>query len=122
MKCSMNSSDLPSESLPFVQVCVTFPDKETAQKVARTLVEESLAGCVQLLGPIESVYRWEGKVESAEEWLCLIKTSRKQYPLLEQRVRALHFYQVPEIIAFPICAGSPDYLNWLQQVLLGPSG
>lgn len=117
----MNPAEMPSEDTAFLQVFVTFPDKETAQKVARTLVEEFLAGCVQLLGPIESIYRWEDKVESAEEWLCLIKTARTEYPQVEQRVRALHPYQVPEIIAVPISAGSPDYLSWLRQVLGKPS-
>lgn len=103
----------------FVQVFVTFPDRESAEKVARLLVEESLAGCVQLVGPIQSVYRWEGNVETATEWLCLIKTSQSCYPRLEQRIKQLHPYQVPEIIALSLCQGSAEYFDWLKQVLSG---
>ncbi|MBC7351340.1 MAG: divalent-cation tolerance protein CutA [Thermogutta sp.] len=98
----------------YVQVFVTFPDRESAARVAQVLVAESLAGCVQIVGPIQSVYRWEGKIESAEEWLCLIKTPTSRYAQLEQRIRQMHSYQVPEIIAVPITAGSSDYLTWLS--------
>jgi periplasmic divalent cation tolerance protein len=98
----------------FLQVFVTFPDRESAARVAQALVEEALAGCVQIVGPVHSVYRWEGKIESADEWLCLIKTAASRYAQLEQRIRQLHSYQVPEIIAVPISAGSSDYLKWLS--------
>lgn len=101
----------------FLQVFVTFPDRESAARVAQTLVEEALAGCVQIAGPIHSVYQWQGKVESADEWLCLIKTAASRYAQLEQRIRQMHPYQVPEIIAVPISLGSADYLKWLSAAL-----
>jgi len=83
--------------------------------MARTLVEKRLAACVQIVGPIESTYRWKGQVETAEEWLCLIKSTRERWQELEGAIRELHEYETPEVIALPIVAGSASYLEWLQQ-------
>jgi periplasmic divalent cation tolerance protein len=74
-----------------------------------------LAACVQITGPATSVYRWQGKVESSQEWLCIIKTQASGYPAVEAAIRELHTYQVPEIVAVPIVAGSAEYLAWLRQ-------
>ncbi len=90
----------------------TFPDIQTAREVARILVEERLVACVNILPKVESVYRWQENMETAEETLCLIKTTIGRYQTLENRIKAIHPYQVPEIIAINLAAGLPDYLNW----------
>ena len=93
----------------------TFPDVQTAKTIGRSLVEEQLAACVNVLPKIESIYRWKGKVEEAEEVLCLIKTTIGKYQALESRIKALHPYEVPEIVAINLATGLPDYLNWVLQ-------
>jgi periplasmic divalent cation tolerance protein len=97
-----------------IQVTTTTATKEEAQKIARCLVEQKLAACAQISGPITSIYRWQGEVETATEWLCLIKTQESLYPELEKEIISLHSYETPEIIAVPIIKGSRDYLSWLQ--------
>ncbi|MCL6449565.1 MAG: divalent-cation tolerance protein CutA [Armatimonadetes bacterium] len=101
----------------YIQVFTTTEKKEDAEKIARNLVEKRLAGCVQILGPVTSTYRWKGNLESAEEWLCLIKSTKALYPQIEEAIKALHPYETPEIIAAPIVTGSRDYLEWLKQEL-----
>jgi periplasmic divalent cation tolerance protein len=98
----------------FIQISTTTESKEQAQKIARSLVEQKLAACVQISGPIESTYRWKGKVENAQEWLCLIKTRAAFYRKVEAAIKKLHSYETPEIIAMPIVKGSKEYLNWLN--------
>jgi periplasmic divalent cation tolerance protein len=98
----------------FLQVTTTTESEEEAKIIARHLVDEKLAACVQILGPITSTYRWKGKVVTAEEWLCVIKTHEGLYKELEKAIISLHSYETPEIIAVPIKKGSPDYLNWLE--------
>lgn len=90
------------------------PDTATADNLARSLVEERLAACVQRLPGMRSVYRWQGQVESAEEHLLLIKTQQAQWPALQARVLALHPHDVPELIAIEATAGLPAYLDWIQ--------
>lgn len=92
----------------------TFPDRETAIAVARTLVDERLAACVNLLPDTLSIYRWEGEVEQAEEVLAVIKTTEARLPTLMARLRALHPYDCPELIALDAVAGLPAYLDWVQ--------
>jgi periplasmic divalent cation tolerance protein len=101
----------------FIQVMTTTETQKDATKIAQTLVERRLAGCVQVIGPITSVYRWQGDVETAQEWLCLIKSHRDRYDELAQAIRQVHPYDVPEILAVPIVAGNPGYLEWLQSAL-----
>jgi periplasmic divalent cation tolerance protein len=101
-------------------VLSTFPDVETARRIAHTLVEERLAACVNVLPQIESIYRWQGKVEQSAEALCLIKTSIGRYQGLEDRIKALHPYEVPEIIAINLASGLPAYLNWAVNACDGP--
>jgi periplasmic divalent cation tolerance protein len=97
-----------------IQVVTTTERREDAERIARTLVEERLAACVQVAGPITSIYRWQGKIETAEEWQCRAKTRRDLYAKIEQAIRRLHPYETPEILAMPILAGSADYLAWLN--------
>jgi periplasmic divalent cation tolerance protein len=96
-----------------IQVLTTAPSQEEAARIARALVEERLAACVQVLGPVASTYRWQGAIETSQEWLCIAKTAKGLYPEVEQAVRRVHSYQVPEILAVPVTAGSADYLAWL---------
>jgi periplasmic divalent cation tolerance protein len=103
----------------FIQVMTVTGSRADAGKIAQALVERRLAGCVQIVGPVQSVYRWQGAVEQAEEWLCLIKTSRQQYAAVEAAIIELHPYDCPEVLATPIEAGSAAYLQWLGDQLAG---
>lgn len=98
----------------YIQISTTTETKEQAQKIAKYLVEQKLAACVQISGPIESTYRWKGKVETAQEWLCQIKTRTSLFKKVEAAIKKLHPYETPEIIAVPIIKGSKEYLNWLD--------
>ena len=102
------------EATDAVVVYITAPSREEARALARALVEERLAACVNQV-PIESVYRWQGQVEEAAEVLLVMKTRRATLDALAARVRALHSYSVPEIIALPLVAGSPPYLQWVAE-------
>ena len=97
------------------QVSTTVESQVEAQRIAETLVAERLAACVQVTGPLLSLYRWEGVVTRATEWCCTAKTSETRLPTLLQRMRALHSYQVPEIVALPISDGDPAYLDWVRR-------
>jgi periplasmic divalent cation tolerance protein len=101
----------------FVQVTTTFPDERTARQVASRAVQERLAACAQVQGPISSIYRWKGEMEQEEEWYCHFKTMFARLPALEARLRELHPYEVPEIIALPILQADPKYLEWIQEEL-----
>jgi len=94
-------------------VLTTCPNQRAAQRIARTLVEERLAACVNIVPVAQSVYRWRGRVESAREFLLIIKSLKRGYTKLEKRLRALHPYELPEVIAVPIANGSHPYLAWL---------
>jgi periplasmic divalent cation tolerance protein len=97
----------------FIQIVTTTASQEGAKKIAQALVEQRLAGCVQMVGPVKSIYRWKGQVESAVEWQCWIKTRRAKFEAVAQVIRQLHTYDVPEILAIPIVEGSEAYLRWL---------
>ncbi len=94
-------------------VLTTLPDAATAHALAAALVEQRLAACVSLLPDCHSVYRWQGRIENAEEIPLLIKTRAARYPALEQAIRSMHPYTTPEIIALPVSHGLPDYLAWV---------
>lgn len=94
-------------------VLTTTASQDEARKIARHLVENQLAACVNILAQVESIYRWRGKVESAPEWLLLIKTSAARFPAVRDAIGALHSYDLPECIAIPIEDGSEPYLKWL---------
>jgi len=97
------------------QVSTALDSEAAAGRLAATLVEERLAACVQVVGPILSVYRWDGALTRAAEWLCTAKTAEVALPALLARIRALHSYQQPEIVAVAIVAGDPGYLDWLRR-------
>jgi len=96
------------------QVTTTIDSREAAERLGAILVEERLAACAQVTGPIASTYRWEGRVDRATEWYCHLKTTSARLSDLEARLRAVHPYQLPEIIAVPISAGHPAYLAWIE--------
>lgn len=95
-------------------VLMTAPDAAVADRIARALVDERLAACVSLVPEVRSVYRWEGRTEESREVLLVAKTRAVLFPSLEARVRALHPYDVPEIVALPLTDGSRPYLSWLD--------
>lgn len=99
----------------YIQVITTAGRKEDAEAIARSLVERRLAACVQILGPITSTYRWEGKIETSREWQCCIKSRGELYDRIEAAIRELHPYEVPEILAVEIAAGSRSYLAWVDE-------
>ena len=96
-------------------VLTNLPDRETADRLARRLVEARLAACVNILAPCRSVYRWKGELQQEEEHPMLIKTTAERYAALESVLRADHPYELPEIIAVPIEQGLPDYLSWVAE-------
>jgi len=98
-------------------VLTTAGSKEEAQKIASALVEEQLAACVNVVGPISSTYRWHGKVENAEEFLLIIKTTASAYSLVAEAIRRLHSYDLPEIIQLSITDGSAEYLAWIEEAV-----
>jgi periplasmic divalent cation tolerance protein len=98
-----------------VVVLVTAGSADEAARIGRTLVDERLAACVNVVGPIRSIYRWEGAVEEAAEHLLVIKARRADLGALDARVRALHSYEVPEVLALPVAGGSARYLAWLDE-------
>ena len=95
-------------------VITNLPDRDSAGRLARALIEKHLAACVNVLSPCRSVYRWQGKTEDTEEFPMLIKTTRERYPALESAIRAGHPYELPEIIAVPLAGGLPAYLEWVD--------
>ncbi len=101
----------------YIQVTTTAARKADAEKIAQTAIERDLAACVQIHGPVISTYRWQGKIEKAEEWICLIKTEKRLFSELEQAILAVHPYDTPEIIFYPITGGSRPYLDWVSEVV-----
>jgi periplasmic divalent cation tolerance protein len=100
------------------QVTTTLPDRESAQRIGSRLVEERLAACAQVVGPVSSVYRWQGEVETAAEWYCHLKTTSARVSAMVSRIRELHPYETPEIIALPVAEGDPAYLRWIGESVL----
>ena len=96
-------------------VFVTVPGAEDASRIGESLVSERLAACVNVVPGIESIYRWEGEVTRGAEWLLIIKTTSERFEEMERRVKALHVYTTPEVVAFKISRGSDDYLKWLRE-------
>lgn len=98
-----------------VIVTTTLPSREEAEALATTLVEERLAACVQVIGPIESTYRWEGALERAKEWYAHAKTTEDRRDALMARIKAQHPYEIPEIVAVRAESVSPQYLGWVVE-------
>ncbi len=97
-------------------VYITAPKEDEAVKIGRALVEAHIAGCVNIVRAIRSIYSWQGKIEDDEEVLMIVKTRADLFGALQTKVKELHSYKVPEIIALPVAAGSEDYINWLNEV------
>ena len=102
----------------FLQIITTTDTKNMAKQIAETLVEKKLAACVQISGPMISTYAWKGLIENAEEWYCVIKTRKSLYKEVEESIKGLHSYEVPEIIALPIAEGNQAYLDWIDEVVI----
>ena len=105
-----------------IQVVTTTSSEQEAQKIARALVEPRLAACVQVVGPITSTYRWQGAIETSQEWMCVAKTRASHYAAVELAIRAVHSYEVPEILAVEVTFGARGYLDWLSGELADLSG
>lgn len=103
----------------YYQVQTTFDKREDAENTAGSLVSQRLAACAQIIGPIESFYWWEGRVERDSEWLLLVKTTCAAFDKLRKALQRLHPYDVPEIIAVPIVDGQSEYLSWLGSEVRG---
>jgi len=101
----------------FLILSTTTNNREEAERLANALVEARLAACVQIAGPVTSVYRWQGELEQAQEWTLSVKTSQEQFEEASVKIAELHSYDCPEIVATPIVAGSDAYLEWLGEQL-----
>ncbi len=99
-----------------IVVFITAPNEEEAAKIAKALVEERLAACVNIIKGVRSIYSWQGKIEDETETLMVVKTQKALFKRLAKRVKGLHSYTVPEVISVPITDGSKDYLKWLDEV------
>lgn len=104
-------------SKEYLQVFISVSSKSEIEKITKILLEKNLVACVQVLGPMESTYKWKGKIEKAKEWLCILKTKQSLYQKVEEEIKNIHSYEVPEIVAVPITKGSEDYLNWVDKSL-----
>ena len=104
----------------FIVVLVTVGSSKEGERLARALVEEQLAACVNRIKGVQSIYRWQGQVEQSEEELLIIKTKRELFDPLKKRVQEMHSYSVPEVIALAIIDGSANYLRWLDEELTPP--
>jgi periplasmic divalent cation tolerance protein len=104
------------EKSPIV-VLVTTSNKEEAEKIARSLLDKRFISCANIIGPVCSLFWWQGKIDEAQEHLILMKTRKDLFSRVSERVKALHSYKVPEIIAIPMVEGSKDYLEWLDKSL-----
>lgn len=105
----------------YIQIMTTTDDQAVARKVAQSLVEKRLAACVQVIGPVESTFSWEGSVKVVREFLCLAKSRIDLFALAEVAIREVHNYDVPEILSLKINEGSAEYLKWMDSVLADPS-
>lgn len=96
-------------------VTTTLDDRNAAERLGTAVVGERLAACAQVLGPVASTYRWRGAVEHAQEWYCHFKTTGDRLSALEARIKSLHPYEVPEIVAVAIAGGNAAYLRWIEE-------
>jgi len=100
-----------------IVVLITSGSREEAKRLAKVLVEEKLAACVNILPDVESLYWWKDKIESSKEWMLVVKTQGKMVKRVVKRVKEIHSYEVPEVIALPIVEGNRDYLQWISDAL-----
>lgn len=102
-----------------IQIITTTSERKNAEEIAGRLIKVGLAGCVQVLGPITSTYRWKGGIRHTKEWMCIIKTEERLYKQAERLIRSHSGHEVPEVLAFAVICGSKDYLKWLRNSLRG---
>jgi periplasmic divalent cation tolerance protein len=114
----VQTNAVPETAEETLVVLCACPNEETARGIAETLVQEHLAACVNRMAGVRSTYRWQGRIEDEPEVLLLIKTVRRRFEALELRLKALHPYDLPEIIALPVTAGSAQYLTWVATEVL----
>ena len=105
------------EMSEYIQVATTVETKTEAVRIAHLVVERRLAACVQILGPVMSVYWWKEEIQQAHEWICLLKSRADLYEELESTIQQVHSYETPEVLVVSIVNGSSDYLNWLENSL-----
>jgi periplasmic divalent cation tolerance protein len=105
------------EPMSYVVVIITTPNKEDAVKIVRSLLKERLIACANIVGPVSSLFWWQGKIDEENEFLVFMKSHKNLFERLSERVKEIHSYDVPEIIALPIIDGSPPYLDWLKTSL-----
>lgn len=98
----------------YIQVFTTVPKRSDAELIARILMEKKLSACTQIFGPVTSIYKWKGQTKKSKEWMCILKTRKDKYKMLERVVKEIHPYELPEIIAVPIITGSQDYFDWMK--------
>ena len=103
----------------YVIVFMTVPDEKEVTKIVRSLLKERLIACANIVGPVSSLFWWEGKIDKASEFLVIMKSRKDLFKKLSERVKELHSYEVPEVIALPVIEGLPSYLNWLGASLYG---
>lgn len=106
---------MPEQTEKEIIIFITAPNEDEAARIARSLVEARLAACANIVKNIRSIYTWKGSVQDDTEVLMIVKTRKSLFSAVSVKVRELHSYDVPEIIALPIIDGSPDYLNWLKK-------
>lgn len=102
-------------STEYIIVFITAPSEDEAVRIGQTIVGERLAGCVNIIRSVRSIYRWQGRIEDGQEVLLIVKTKSALFKSLQYRVKEIHSYSVPEIIALPLVEGSKQYLDWLGQ-------
>ena len=112
---SRRAAQLRGDSMNYVLVYITAADRREARRLGAALLSERLVACTNLVGPIESHYWWQGKLETAHEWLLLAKTRASLAQQVIARVKALHSYQTPCIVTLPLTGGNPDFLAWIGQ-------
>jgi periplasmic divalent cation tolerance protein len=100
-----------------IVVLSTCASAEEAERLARRVIDDRLAACVNVLSPVRSFYRWKGQIEDSAEWLLIIKSTREKFDALRTALESAHTYEVPEVIAIPIVEGSPNYLSWIEREL-----
>jgi periplasmic divalent cation tolerance protein len=114
------AGSIPAAASPLaVLVTTTVPSQADATRIAETTVAECLVACAQVQGPVQSTFRWQGRVDRATEWYVHCKTAASRVPELIARLKALHPYDVPEIVATPVVAGYAPYLQWIEQTVRG---
>jgi len=113
--CSINDVLIEKEKMSYTIMFSTVSSEEEAKKITQTLLEEKLVACVNILPSVDSYFWWEGKIDNAKEILLIIKTLEKNIPFVSKRIKELHSYKVPEIIALSIIGGNHDYLRWIGE-------